>query len=72
MSEPIAFKSGRDLAVETRVASTDTVTCVACGRLETDEQAYDDRWQLDPPVCPDCLRWTLSNAGEACCCVRVT
>jgi hypothetical protein len=67
MHEPIAFKSGKDLAMEARVASTDTVTCVACDRVETDEQAYEERWQLDPAVCPDCLYWTLTDAGEACC-----
>jgi hypothetical protein len=67
MPEPIAFKSGKDLAEETRTAFVETVTCVDCGRTESDERAYDEGWQFDPPVCPDCLRWSLTDAGLACC-----
>jgi hypothetical protein len=67
MSEPIAFKSGKDLAAETSAATTDTVTCEACGTVETDEEAYEHGWQMAPPVCPACLRWSLTDAGECCC-----
>jgi hypothetical protein len=66
MPEPIAFKSGKDLGEEARGALVETVTCIECGK-ETDEQAYDEGWQIDPDVCPDCLHWTLTPEGECCC-----
>jgi hypothetical protein len=66
MAELIAFKSGRDLGEETRLASMDTVTCVGCDKVETDERAYDEGWQMEPPVCPACLHWTLTDLGECC------
>jgi transposase-like protein len=34
------------------------VTCVDCGAREADQAAYEQGWQLVPPVCPACLRWT--------------
>ena len=34
--------------------------------FETDDRAYDEGWQIDPVVCPDCLRWTLTAEGECC------
>ena len=70
MVQPIAFKSGRDLGEEARVAPTDTVTCGVCGTTETDEAAYDAGWQMEPPVCSDCLRWAVTMIGE--CCTRVS
>lgn len=66
MCEPIAFKSGKDLGEETRTASVDTMTCAGCGKVESDEKAYEEGWQLDPAVCPDCLRWSLTDRGEFC------
>ena len=65
MPELIAFKSGKDVAEETCVDDDDTVTCVDCGAVESDESAYQSGWQLTPPVCPNCLRW--SAVDETCC-----
>jgi hypothetical protein len=67
MPEPIAFKSGKDLGEETATAFIERVTCIACGKAETDERAYEEGWQIDPVVCPDCLHWTLTAEGECCC-----
>jgi hypothetical protein len=67
MPDLIAFKSGKDHGEETRIAFVEMVTCIECSKVETDEQAYDEGWQLDPVVCPDCLRWTLTPEGESCC-----
>ena len=67
MPEPMAFKSGKDLGEETGNAVVETVTCSDCGRVETDDRAYDEGWQIDPVVCPDCLRWSLTAEGECCC-----
>ena len=65
MPELVAFKSGRDLGEETRIADEDTVTCVDCGAVEPDQSAYENGWQFAPPVCPNCLRWTVVD--QACC-----
>lgn len=59
MPEVLAFKSGKDLGEETRIEDEDTVVCVDCGAVEPDETAFQKGWQLVPPVCPDCLRWTI-------------
>jgi hypothetical protein len=67
MPDLIAFKSGKDQGEETRIALVETVTCIECGEVATDEQAYDQGWQIDPVVCPDCLHWTLTPEGESCC-----
>jgi hypothetical protein len=64
MPELIAFKSGKDLGEETRIGDDETVTCVDCGAVESDESAYQSGWQMEPPVCPDCLRWTVV---DTCC-----
>lgn len=64
MSEPLAFKSGRDLGEA--VADEEHVECVACGRSESDERAYEEGWQFVPAVCPNCLRWTAVE-NESCC-----
>jgi hypothetical protein len=66
MPELIAFKSGKDLGEETRADDDDTVTCVDCGAVESDQSAYDGGWQLEPPVCPDCLRW-VAVVDDTCC-----
>ena len=65
MPELVAFKSGRVLGEETRIADEDTVTCVDCGAVEPDQSAYENGWQFAPPVCPNCLRWTVVD--QACC-----
>ena len=66
MPQVAAFKSGKDLGQQIRVSDDDTVTCVDCGTVESDQSAYDTGWQLAPPVCPDCLRW-VAVADETCC-----
>lgn len=66
MFEPIAFKRGCDLGEETRVDDEDTVTCVDCGAVVSDQAAYESGWQLVPAVCPNCLRW---SAVEQTCCM---
>ena len=65
MSELIAFKRGCDIGKETRVDDEDTVTCIDCGAVESDQSAYEGGWQLVPAVCPDCLRWTA--VADECC-----
>jgi hypothetical protein len=67
MVEPFAFRRGSDLGEATSTEARDTVGCVDCGAIATDEQAFESGWQLAPPVCPACLRWTLTDAGERCC-----
>jgi len=64
--ERSAFKSGKDLGEEIRADFVETVKCVDCGRTEPEDSAYDNGWQIDPVVCPDCLRWVLTAAGECC------
>jgi hypothetical protein len=65
MPEALLFKSGRDLGQETGINDEDTVTCLACGTVQSDEAAYEGGWQLVPPVCPDCLRWEAVEAADA-------
>lgn len=69
MPELVAFKSGKDLGEEPRVDDDDTVTCIDCGTVEPDESAHQNGWQLEPPVCPGCLRW-VAVADETCCFAR--
>jgi hypothetical protein len=66
---PVGFKSGKDLGEETSIADEETITCVDCGATDTQESAYDGGWQLDPPVCPNCLRW-CAVADASCCAAR--
>jgi len=66
MPDVLAFKSGKDVAEETCVDDEDTVTCVDCGAMASDQSAYENGWQLAPPVCPNCLRW-IAVADEPCC-----
>jgi hypothetical protein len=64
VAEIVEFKSGKDLD-EARSDEEDNVTCASCGTEASDETAYAGGWQLAPPVCPNCLRWT---ATEGCDC----
>jgi hypothetical protein len=66
MPEVVAFKSGKDLEEESRADEAETVACVDCGAVESDEVAYQNGWQLASAVCPDCLRWAV--VGEEACC----
>ncbi len=65
MTDIAAFRSGKDVGEETCVEDDDTVTCVDCGAVASDEAAYQSGWQLVPAVCPDCLRWSVVD--ETCC-----
>jgi ribosomal protein S27E len=65
-TQPAGFKSGKDLGEEIRADFMDTVTCVDCGKTEPEDSAYDNGWQIDPVVCPDCLRWVVTATGECC------
>ena len=56
MPEVLPFKRGSD---QTRTDDEDTVTCLCCGKVQSDQAAQEHTWQLVPPVCPDCLRWEL-------------
>jgi len=67
MPELVAFRSGKDIGEETVTELVEKVTCVACGKTEADDRAYEEGWQIDPVVCSDCLRWSLTAAGECCC-----
>ena len=58
MPDVVAFKSGKDLGER---ADEDAVSCVDCGAMESDDAAYQQWWQLVPPVCPNCLRWKLAD-----------
>ena len=69
MPEPAAFKSGKDIAEEPSFDDEETVTCADCGAVVPDASAYESGWQLDPPVCPSCLRW-CAVAADACCVAR--
>jgi len=64
MSEVVSFKSGKDLAPEGDQGEDDVVICAQCGERVSDERAYLEGWQFDPPVCPGCLRWV---AADGCC-----
>jgi hypothetical protein len=57
--EPVAFTRGCDVGRETRTADVETITCLACGRTRSQDAIDRELWQLEPPVCPDCLRWEL-------------
>jgi hypothetical protein len=58
-TETLAFIRGCDVGRETRTADEETVTCLACGRTRSPDAIDAKLWQLEPPVCPDCLRWEL-------------
>jgi hypothetical protein len=66
MNEVAGFRRGSDLGDAGVEGNDEVVECVACGKTESDERAYDDRWQMEPPVCPDCLRWSTVGVSECC------
>lgn len=70
MPEPAPFKSGKDIAEEPSFDDEETVACVDCGVVAPDAIAYENGWQFDPPVCPNCLRW-CAVAADACCAGRL-
>jgi hypothetical protein len=63
MSEPVAFRRGCDLEPEASDIACESCDAVAGSR----EEAAAVGWQIDPPVCIDCLRWTpVQTAGDCC------
>ena len=55
MNSKTALKRGCDLGS----ASSNGIQCVSCEKeVRARNEAQEAGWQLDPPVCPDCLRWT--------------
>jgi hypothetical protein len=64
MDREVAFKGGKDLGREAGIALQESVTCESCGAIEATVAAADAGWQVEPAVCPDCLRWT-AVAGAA-------
>jgi len=59
MDREVAFKSGKDLEAGAP-AAVGTIACESCGRRAERVAAKDLGWQVGPPVCPDCLRWSAT------------
>jgi len=64
MVEAQSFKRGCDLVADLNKASQFRTFCVACGTSEAQEALNELGWQLDPPVCPDCLQWAAVGVEE--------
>lgn len=60
-SEATAFKKGSDLRREMNDGKAGTLTCVSCGGHTEQDSARDLGWKVRPPVCPDCLRWSVTD-----------
>lgn len=58
MDKEPSFKRGCDLRDDAVVGASETITCESCGARAESVAAGDLAWQVRPPVCPDCLRWT--------------
>jgi hypothetical protein len=61
MPHAVLFKRGVDVSTDTRFEDDDTVTCICCGAVESDSSAHQNGWLIDEPICPDCLRWELTD-----------
>lgn len=59
-----AFKRGCDLAKEPSIGARETLSCENCAKTVAAERATKAGWQVRPPLCPDCLRWAATRAGE--------
>lgn len=58
--DAVGFKRGCDLLQE----KEQSVTCSGCSaKVESRKVARRSGWQLDPSVCLDCMRWTLTERG---------
>ena len=64
MYREVAFKGGKDLGSEAGIAARESVTCESCGAIEATVAAADAGWQLEPAVCPDCLRWSAVEVNR--------
>ena len=58
MHGEVAFKRGSDLTGSVVPHGMRSITCENCGARTESDAAKEQGWQLRPPVCPDCLRWT--------------
>jgi hypothetical protein len=64
MDGEVAFKRGADLRSEAGIVAQQRVCCESCGATEATAAATDAGWQVEPAVCPDCLRWSaVRNAS---------
>lgn len=64
MERELEFKRGVDLSTATASVPSEVVACECCrDRIEM-ATAANAGWQLRPPVCPNCLRWSASM-GES-------
>jgi hypothetical protein len=61
MHGEVAFKRGSDLAGSVVPHGMRSITCESCGKQAELAAAGDLGWQVRPPVCPDCLRWTAAD-----------
>lgn len=67
MCEPLLNASGTEIAAALGIDDRGILTCTECGAIDEEESAYDNGWQLTPPLCPDCLRWVAVATDETCC-----
>jgi hypothetical protein len=58
MEREVAFKRGCDLRERTLSSAADSIACESCGARAESDAAGNLGWQVRPPVCPDCLRWS--------------
>lgn len=56
------FKRGSDLRESPNAGSASYLCCESCGGHAEQGAASDLGWQVRPPVCPDCLRWSVTDA----------
>lgn len=55
------FKRGSDLGESPKVGSASYLSCESCGGHAEQGAASDLGWQVRPPVCPDCLHWSVTD-----------
>lgn len=48
-----------------------SILCEACGVRAESNAAKELGWQIRPPVCPDCLRWRLTDVAESAPRIRI-
>jgi hypothetical protein len=64
MDREVAFKAGKDLGSEGGIAAQESIICESCGAIEAIAAAADAGWQIEPAVCPDCLRWRAVSSAS--------
>jgi len=55
------FKRGSDLRTSARAGAPASLVCENCGEEMERNAARDLGWQVRPPVCPNCLRWSVTD-----------